>query len=556
MKKNTFRTSIECCIIALLVLFILYKEPIYYHLRFPAVSWSQYRDLQYYAENGDAISQLYMGVLYANGTGVKQDYSVAATWYSRAADQGNAIAQRNLALLYECGVGVKQDDAEALRWYMLAAEQNNPAAILSVSSYPFAFKESIFPRHFGKYMIWRLKAIALSQIPGHALSLEEGVWESYLAEQRLYQKDGLILDIVKKRAEQDDNEAQFLMAIFALRGQGMHFSREEVNAWMQLAARNGNPRAQFILGCYWRTTPPSDLSIIDYNRVADAAARNSLVASEAKNSPEAYFTYFSADDDGIRKLADCGYLPAIYRVLRKPESSSETFMRYFTHIAGAAEQGDDSAIQYMIAGHVLGIGGKTDCQQSIYWLRKLLDTESGRSLTELGPRLRVLAAIYGNNPGSGAICPDGNGEGYHHLLQGILEQHLHGNEGMASCRYLAAAGSIPSGFYLLGNRGGFRLPHPVYGDSLPFISIGEDEAFTFALNNGFLPAGFSVLRNKRTRQEGNAFLAKMLASNRWHHVFNSFEAELSLLFRVPGFFPVFPHIEAMDYGFSCELYCY
>jgi TPR repeat protein len=51
------------------------------------------------ADQGNARAQFNLGVLYANGQGVAQDYAEAARWYRKAADQGHADAQNNLGLL-------------------------------------------------------------------------------------------------------------------------------------------------------------------------------------------------------------------------------------------------------------------------------------------------------------------------------------------------------------------------------------------------------------------------------------------------------------------------
>ena len=52
----------------------------------------------------------------------------AVKWYRRAAEQGNAIGQVNLGLMYELGQGVAQEDAEAVKWYRKAAAQGNEIA--------------------------------------------------------------------------------------------------------------------------------------------------------------------------------------------------------------------------------------------------------------------------------------------------------------------------------------------------------------------------------------------------------------------------------------------
>jgi TPR repeat protein len=63
------------------------------------------------AEQGDASAQYNLGVMYANGYGVPQDYAEAVRWYRLAAGQGNAKAQYNLGLMYYNGEGVPQDYA-------------------------------------------------------------------------------------------------------------------------------------------------------------------------------------------------------------------------------------------------------------------------------------------------------------------------------------------------------------------------------------------------------------------------------------------------------------
>jgi TPR repeat protein len=63
-----------------------------------------------------------LGTMFELGHGVVQDYSAAVKWYRKAAEQGFGGAQHNLGRMYENGLGVPQDFAEAARWYRRAAE--------------------------------------------------------------------------------------------------------------------------------------------------------------------------------------------------------------------------------------------------------------------------------------------------------------------------------------------------------------------------------------------------------------------------------------------------
>src|ERR1039458_965754 len=64
----------------------------------------------------------------AYGWGVTKDDTQAVSWYRKAADQGNAIAQSNLGIMYESGRGVGIDETQAIAWYRKAAEQGNEYA--------------------------------------------------------------------------------------------------------------------------------------------------------------------------------------------------------------------------------------------------------------------------------------------------------------------------------------------------------------------------------------------------------------------------------------------
>jgi TPR repeat protein len=80
------------------------------------------------AEQGDAVAQYNLGVMYRSGDGVPQDYKEAVKWYTKAAEQGNASAQFNLGWMYREGRGVPQDCVEAAKWFTNAAEQGDTKA--------------------------------------------------------------------------------------------------------------------------------------------------------------------------------------------------------------------------------------------------------------------------------------------------------------------------------------------------------------------------------------------------------------------------------------------
>ena len=77
------------------------------------------------ADQGRADAQYQLGHLYYK----QNDYTEAAKWFHLAADQGRADAQSNLGAMYAEGEGVLQDFVQALMWFTLSAAQNHKDAM-------------------------------------------------------------------------------------------------------------------------------------------------------------------------------------------------------------------------------------------------------------------------------------------------------------------------------------------------------------------------------------------------------------------------------------------
>ena len=81
------------------------------------------------AMKGDATAAYEIGVRFAEGKGVANNYDEAAKWYDRAAQAGVVPATFRLGTLYEKGLGVKKDADIARRYYTQAAERGNAKAM-------------------------------------------------------------------------------------------------------------------------------------------------------------------------------------------------------------------------------------------------------------------------------------------------------------------------------------------------------------------------------------------------------------------------------------------
>ncbi|HEY3919129.1 MAG TPA: tetratricopeptide repeat protein [Stellaceae bacterium] len=152
------------------------------------------------AKAGDAIAQYRLGVLYALGEGVQQDYHQAAQLFKTAADGGVAEAQYNVAVMYGQGLGIGRDPALALKWYEKAAAQGSANAAFNLG-------------------------VAYSNGLGVPQSMDQAVqWFRRAA------TDGII-------------NAQFNLAVLYERGTGVPASPVEAFAWYSAAAARGDSGA-------------------------------------------------------------------------------------------------------------------------------------------------------------------------------------------------------------------------------------------------------------------------------------------------------------------------
>ncbi len=162
-----------------------------------------YREWKAAADAGQAEAQFDLGVLYAQGLGVRRDLSQAASWYRKAAEQGNAEAQFALGQMYSRGWGVPRDEADALRWFQMAnsVESDGPPTDWAI-------------------------------IEGHGMPQDAG--------QAAYW--------YRQAADQGHTEAQFNLGRLYSSGQGVKRDEEQAARWTSASASRGNPPAMADLG--------------------------------------------------------------------------------------------------------------------------------------------------------------------------------------------------------------------------------------------------------------------------------------------------------------------
>ena len=104
------------------------------------------------ANAGAFTAQYEMGLRYADGEGVPQNYHDAMTWFAKASDAGNAKAQWKLALGYLKGIGVPRDERQAMVWLKRAANNGDTRAQRVLSEMYLSGRD--VPRDYVRAYTW------------------------------------------------------------------------------------------------------------------------------------------------------------------------------------------------------------------------------------------------------------------------------------------------------------------------------------------------------------------------------------------------------------------
>src|SRR5262249_56480673 len=102
---SAFRTPAMC--ISVLFLHVLAVQA--RDTRFDSLSAKQWPRLIEEARKGDHRAQTRVGIAYARGEIVEQDFSKAVEWFLQAANQADPIAEHNLGVMYASGQGIERN---------------------------------------------------------------------------------------------------------------------------------------------------------------------------------------------------------------------------------------------------------------------------------------------------------------------------------------------------------------------------------------------------------------------------------------------------------------
>ncbi|MET4118806.1 TPR repeat protein [Bradyrhizobium sp. JR1.5] len=235
-------------------------------------------------EQGLAVAENNLAVMYQNGWGVQQNFGIALTWFRKAADQNLALAEHSLGLMYQNGWGVQQDFGTASTWYRKAADQNLAASQYALGS--LNLNGSGVKVDYDAALSWYRKAADQNLAPA-----QNDLGVMYQNGWGVQQNFGTALVWFRKAADQNFANAEFSLGQMYWNGWGVKKDFATALTWYRKAAVQNFAPAQYMLGeMYdngWGVAKDPSIAFEWVRKAADQnfpAAQNDLAVMYARGS--------------------------------------------------------------------------------------------------------------------------------------------------------------------------------------------------------------------------------------------------------------------------------
>ena len=187
------------------------------------------------SEEGDAQSQLQLGILYYFGRGTETNFKKAAFFYRKSADKGNAEACRRIGQMYDMGKKpLKQNDKTALRFYKKAVKLGDENS-----------KPKMATLYYHTEDIKNFK-ILLQECAKKKINQKILAKAKKLTKDKILKKTNVeIADAVFEAAIMGNKEFQHHMGMLYVSGKGVERNYEEALVWFSNASRGGQPESLY-----------------------------------------------------------------------------------------------------------------------------------------------------------------------------------------------------------------------------------------------------------------------------------------------------------------------
>ena len=172
------------------------------------------------------------------GNDVQQDVATGVKWMEKAAQNGHMFAQFNLGEFYGGGNYVEKDADKGLKWMIAAGEQGCLEAQIDLAEL-YLYENDDVKRDPELAFYWYDRAAkqgdkeSLTTV-GRMYSLGEGVKQNAIK----------ATEILVKRAEDDDELAEFYLGEMYDQGLGVRKNIDEAKKWYKKAADHGHAEAK------------------------------------------------------------------------------------------------------------------------------------------------------------------------------------------------------------------------------------------------------------------------------------------------------------------------
>ena len=162
----------------------------------------------------------------------KRDYARALALLAPLAEQGNAVAQLKLGMIFSRGKAGAPDHVAALGWFTKAAEQDQVEAQFELGR---IYRDGLGPRADGNAAVSWLERAAEKDTP-HALN---ALGELYLGQQNVPQDFAVARSWFLRGAQAGNSPSMYNLGVLYALGQGVTQDEIEALKWLELAADTG-----------------------------------------------------------------------------------------------------------------------------------------------------------------------------------------------------------------------------------------------------------------------------------------------------------------------------
>ncbi|MCI6654992.1 MAG: sel1 repeat family protein [Clostridium sp.] len=359
-------------------------------------------------------------------------------YYEKAADQNYIDAQRSLAELYEVGDIIGENEEEAFKWNYRMAELNDIPAQIKVGDY---YKKRGEAGDYEKAEEYYKRATEAESLKAEnkwgLMYLRGGVWEKSASENEraeaikkiihsaekgfdkaqfnlgrfyLYGENGFSVDYqeayrwLEKSAEQENRNAQYMLAYMYDLGLGVEQNYEEEYKWLEKSAEQENEAAQYMLAHMYYYGKGMEENYQEafkwYSKSAEKGnsdAQNSLGdmyyygKGIEKNYQEAFKWYSESAEKGNSDAQyNLGYMYD-YGV-----GVEKNYLEAFKWYSESAEKGNNNATNSLGDMYYYGKGMEKNYQKALEEYKVAADNGSANGCYKIAEYFYSLIDNHGN----------------------------------------------------------------------------------------------------------------------------------------------------------------